>query len=75
MKRGKPLRLDHFPAAQAGSADPYTPGGALNLGMNRTEIDVPATLGHVMGVADVISKLRALPADFANLCHEFSRIP
>jgi hypothetical protein len=27
-----------------------------------------------VGVADVISKLRPLAADFANLCHDYSGI-
>jgi hypothetical protein len=27
-----------------------------------------------VGVADVISKLRPLAADFANLCHDYSEI-
>ena len=37
--------------------------------MNRAQIDVPAPLGHVMGVADVVSKLRPFAAHFTYLCH------
>jgi hypothetical protein len=64
--------LHDFAAAQAGSAHANAPGRALNLGVDRAEIDVPAPLGHVVGVADVISKLRPLAADLANLCHDCS---
>ena len=62
----------HLPAAQAGSADADAFGGAFHLRMNRTKIHVPPPLGHVVGVADVVSKLRPLAADFAYLCHDYS---
>jgi hypothetical protein len=41
--------------------------------VNRAKVDVPTPFGHVVGVADVISKLRLLAADFAYLCHDYSR--
>ena len=63
------LRLNNFAAAQAGSTDADALGGALHLGVYWAEIDVPAPLGHVMGVADVISELRPFAAYFTNLCH------
>src|SRR5579864_808259 len=62
----------HFSAAQAGSADADALGGAFDLRVHRAEIDLPPPLGHVVGVADVISKLRPLAADFAYLCHDCS---
>ena len=62
-----------FAAAQAGRADADALIPALNLGVDRAQIDVPAPLSHVVGVADVISKLRPLAADFANLCHDCSK--
>jgi hypothetical protein len=66
------LRLDDFAAAQAGGADADPLAGALHLSVNRAQIDVPAPLGHVMGVADVIPKLRPFAAYFTNLCHDCS---
>jgi hypothetical protein len=66
------LRFYDFAAAQAGSTDADALARALHFGVNRTQIDVPAPLGHVVGVADVISKLRPFAADLANLCHNFS---
>jgi len=66
------LRLNDFAAAQAGGADADALARALHFGVDRAQIDVPAALGHVMGVADVISKLRPFAADFAYLCHDYS---
>jgi hypothetical protein len=61
-----------FAAAQAGSADANALGCSLHPGVNRTKIDVPAPLGDIVGVADVISKLRPFAANLANLCHDCS---
>jgi hypothetical protein len=66
------LRLNDFTASQAGSADADPLARALHFGVHWAQIDVPAPLGHVVGVADVISKLRPLAADFAYLCHDCS---
>ena len=63
------LRLNDFAAAQAGSADTDALGSAFYAGMDRPQIYIPAPLGHVMGVTDVVSKLRPLAAEFAYLCH------
>jgi hypothetical protein len=41
--------------------------------MNRAQIDVPTPLSHVMGVANAVSCLRLLAADFTLLCHDYSR--
>ena len=48
------LGFHYFSAAQAGSADAHPLGGALHASVNRSQVDVPAPLGHVMRVADVI---------------------
>ena len=62
-----------FAASQAGRADADTLACALpHFGVDRAQIDVPAPLGHIVGVADVISKLRPLAAYLANLCHDCS---
>ena len=66
------LRLDDFAAAQAGRADAHALGGRADFGVHGAQVDVPAPLGHVVGVADVISKLRPFAADRANLCHDCS---
>jgi hypothetical protein len=68
------LGFYHFAAAQAGGADADALGAALHLGADWTQIDVPTPLGDVVGVTDVISKLRPLAADCANLCHDCSRV-
>jgi hypothetical protein len=66
------LRFLDFAAAQAGRAHAHPLGRALYFGVDRAQIDVPAPLRHVVGVADVISKLRPFAANLANLCHDCS---
>ena len=68
----KSLSLNDFSAAQAGSADADPLALAVDLGMDRPQVDVPAPLGHVMGVADAVSRLRLLAADITLLCHDCS---
>ena len=63
------LRFHHFAAAQAGCANSNALGSAFHPSVNRTQIYIPAPLGHVVGVTDVISKLRSLAAKIAYLCH------
>jgi hypothetical protein len=68
------LRLHYFAAAQAGGADAHAPGGGgAHAGVHRTQIDVPATLGDVVGVADAVSRLRLLAANFTLLSHDWYR--
>jgi hypothetical protein len=66
------LGLNDFAAAQAGGAYANALARALHLGVNGTQIYIPASLGHVVGVADVVPKLRPFAAYFANLCHDCS---
>ena len=73
LKLLQTLSLNDFAAAQAGRADADAFGRGSYLGVDWAQIDVPAPLGDVVGVADVISKLRPLAADFAYLCHDYSR--
>jgi len=68
-----PLGLNHFAAAQAGRAHAHAFSSGPNPRMNRTQIDVPTPLSHVMGVADAVSRLRLLAADITLLCHDYSR--
>src|SRR5260370_42562446 len=67
------LSLDDFAAAQAGGADAHALALAVDLGVHRAQIDVPAPLGDVVGVADAVSRLRLLAADITLLCHDCSR--
>ncbi len=63
------LGLNDFAAAQARCADADSFSLSVNLGMHWTQVDVPAPFGHVVGVADAVSRLRFLAADFTLLCH------
>ena len=65
----KGLRLYDLTATQAGGTYAHTLVALRRLSVNRTQIDVPAPLRDVVGVADVVSSARTLAADFANLCH------
>jgi len=63
------LRLDDFPAADAGGASADMLGGGAHFGVNRTQIHVPAPLAHIVRVANGISELRPLAANVTNSCH------
>ena len=66
------LSLNDFTAAQAGCAHADPLARALHFSVDWAQIDVPAPLGHIVGVAYVVSRLRLLAADFANLGHDYS---
>lgn len=66
------LRLDDFAAAQARGADAQLLGSALHLGAHRAQVDVPAPLGDIVGVADIVAELRPLAANITDLCHDCS---
>jgi hypothetical protein len=59
----------YFARFQAGGAHADALVGALHPGVHGAQIDVPAAAAHVMGVADLVAKLRTLTADITNLCH------
>jgi hypothetical protein len=63
------LRLDDFAAAQAGGADADALALSVDLGMDGLQVEIPAPLAHVVGVADAVSGLRLAAADFTLLCH------
>lgn len=63
------LGFHDFTATKAGRADADPLSLAIDLGVHRTQIDVPAPLGDVVGVADAVSRLRLLAADITLLCH------
>jgi hypothetical protein len=64
------LRLYDFAGTQAAGADADALSHTLHFGVDRAQVDVPAPLGHVVSVANVVSRLRALAADFTYLCHD-----
>lgn len=62
-------RFNNLAGLQAGGADAHALVGAVHPGAHRTQVHVPAAAAHVVGVADLVSKLRAFAADITNLCH------
>lgn len=58
--------LLHFAVPNAGGTDAQTLTGALYQGMHGLQIQIPATLGHIMGMADTMPELRPAAADFTN---------
>ena len=66
----KVLSLLYLAALEARSADAYPTMGPLYDRAYRAQIHVPAPLGDVMSVADVVSKLRPFAAHFAYACHD-----
>src|SRR5438477_3011645 len=59
----------YFSALQTGSANAHTAVRTLHNRAYGTQIHVPAPLSHIMGVADIVSKLRPFAAHFAYSCH------
>src|ERR1700746_4003922 len=63
------LGLDDLAAAQAGGTNAHALGSGANLGVDRAQVDVPASLAHVVGVTDRVPAHRLLAANLTNLCH------
>ena len=64
------LGLGDLAAAEAGRTDAHAPVARLRLSAHWAQIDVPAPLGDIVRVADVVAKPRPFAADLTNLCHE-----
>jgi hypothetical protein len=64
------LRLDDLTGFDASSADANALVAAINFSLDRAKIYVPATLGHVVRMRDLVTELRAFAADFTYLCHD-----
>ena len=64
------LRLNDLAAAQATCAHPHALVALGGLSVHRAQVNVPAPLGDVVRVTDVVSRLRPSAANFTNLCHE-----
>ena len=67
------LRFDDLAAAQAGGANAHLARSAVHARPYRPQVHVPAPLGDVVRVADVVARPRLLAADFTNLCHDYSQ--
>jgi hypothetical protein len=60
----------YFAGFKAGGTHAYTFIPAVYFGMHGPQIHVPAPTAYVVGVAYLVTKLRAFAADFAYLCHD-----
>jgi len=69
LKFGLGLCLHDLAGFNAGGADAHALWRSLHQGPHRTKIHIPATPSDVMGVADVIAKLRPFAAHFTYLRH------
>jgi hypothetical protein len=69
---GRMLRLGDLPSLDATGADANALGSAVDKGLYRLQVDVPAAPRNVVRVRDVVSKTRALAANVAYLCHDYS---
>ena len=56
----------------AAGADPNALRGAVHHSLDRLQIHIPAPLGHVMRVRNVVAKLRPFAANITYLCHLIS---
>jgi hypothetical protein len=64
------LALEDFAGLDAGGANANALAYAIDLGLHRLKVRVPATARDVVRVRNVISELRTFAADFAYLCHD-----
>jgi hypothetical protein len=64
----------NFAAADAGRADAQALGGAFDYGSNRLQVQVPAALGHVVGVADAVPELWAATANVTYSRHDWGNL-
>jgi hypothetical protein len=76
---GSPVDLGDlldFAGTDAGRADPDPPARAIDQGADALQVQVPAALRDIVGVADPVTELGPATAYFASLCHktEFSRV-
>lgn len=69
------LAFDDFAGLDAAGADAHALAHAIELGLHRLQVDVPAAAGRVVGVRDVVAELRAFAAKITFLCHDVLRFP
>jgi hypothetical protein len=61
--------FDDLARLDAAGADAHALADAVDLGLHRLQVHVPAAAGGVVGVGDVVSELRAFAAEFTFGCH------
>jgi hypothetical protein len=64
------LAFDDFAGLDAAGADAHALASAVDLGLDGLQVYVPATPGGVVGVRDVVAKLRAFAAKITFVCHD-----
>jgi hypothetical protein len=67
--------LDDFARFDAPGAHANALAAPWHLGLDGTKIDIPAPLGNIVRMRDLVTELRTLAADFANLSHDELQIP
>jgi hypothetical protein len=63
-----------FASLDATGADSHTFRLAINLGVDRLQIDIEAPIAEIVGFADIVTHTGFLSAYFANLSHQFLQI-
>ena len=62
-------RFLNFTVANAGCAGADTLACTVDDRTHRLQIYIPAAIGHIVGVADLMPELRAFAANITNSCH------
>ncbi len=60
----------YFAVADARRAYLDALSSALDHGMNTLQVQIPPSLGDIVGVADATPELRPAATDFTNFCHK-----
>ena len=64
------LAFDDFAGLDATGADAHTLARAVDRGLDGLQVYVPAAPRGVVGVRDIVAKLRAFAAKITFLCHD-----
>jgi hypothetical protein len=70
LGRKSDLSLYNLACLDAAGANANLLVPAPNLSLDRAKIDIPPALGHVVRMGNLVTELRTLTADFANLSHD-----
>lgn len=60
----------NLPVADAGCADAHPPRGTVHQSAHGLQIQIPASLGDIVRVADSVAELGSPAANFTNFCHK-----
>jgi hypothetical protein len=66
---GRLRRFLNLATTVAGRANAKPLGGTFDNGSHRLQVQIPAALGDIVGVADLIAELGTTATHFANSCH------